>query len=83
MNVIPVKAMQDESCHWYVIPNEMSVKFSELTDKMIKEDYESQETIDEFDNLFGAFRTGGDLNNIQLYMSTDTKPHPSGDDGKK
>lgn len=63
-----VIAIQDDSCHWYVIPAEMQSKFRELEEQMGSDNqnvYDRAST--EFDELFGHCRTGGDLNNIQLY----------------
>lgn len=57
-----VSVVQDESYHWYIIPKEKETKFyqmiSETTDD---DDYE------EFEKEFEEYRTGGDLNTIQLY----------------
>ena len=56
-----VKAVKDDSCHWYVIPFEKSKQFFK--------DCESNEMADsgEFDDKWGKYRTGGDLNLIQLW----------------
>jgi len=56
-----VKAVQDDSSHWYIIPNDI------LKDFYI--DLEDEQIVDsgEFDNKYGKYRTGGDLNLIQLY----------------
>jgi len=56
-----VLAVQDESCHWYVIP-------LELRDDFYKDEF-NEDMIDsgEFDNKWGQYRTGGDLNLIQLW----------------
>jgi len=56
-----VQAVQDESSHWYVIPNELIDEFSD--------DQEDIKMIDsgKFDEKWGKYRTGGDLNLIQLY----------------
>jgi len=56
-----VKAIQDESGHWYVIPNDLLNQFlnDELDESMIDSG--------EFDDKWGKYRTGGDLNLIQLY----------------
>lgn len=56
-----VKATKDESGHWYVIPNDLYDEFDE--------DGQNEDFVDsgEFDNKYGNYRTGGDLNNIQLY----------------
>lgn len=61
---IKVKAVQDESCHWYIIPIELSETFKILHEKACNEDYEAE---DKFCEIFNKYRTGGDLNNIQLY----------------
>lgn len=56
-----VAAGQDDSGHWYVIP-------AELKDQFYK-DVEDEEMADsgEFDEKYGEYMTGGDLNNVQLY----------------
>jgi hypothetical protein len=64
MKLQKVEAVQDESSHWYVIPADMSNEFSVLHNKATDEDYDAQE---EFIEKFDQYRTGGDLNNIQLY----------------
>ncbi len=62
MELKKVKATQDDSCHWYVIPNELFREFNE--------DCDNEEMADsgEFDEKYGKYQTGGDLNNIQLYV---------------
>lgn len=54
-----VVVVQDDSSHWYVIPKELEDKFNYLLND---EDFE-----EDFDIIFAHYRTGGDLNNIQLY----------------
>lgn len=56
-----VKAIQDESGHWYVIPNDLVNDFykDELDESMIDSG--------EFDDKWGNYMTGGDLNLTQLY----------------
>ncbi len=61
MALIPVKAVKDDSGHWYIIPKEKSKEFSSDLEKFEK-DYEF-----DFDGKWGLYRTGGDLNLIQLY----------------
>lgn len=61
-----VKAVKDEGSHWYVIPIELSAKFRELTEFENDEDT-NFEYEKEFNEIFSKYRTGGDLNNIQLY----------------
>ena len=56
-----VIATQDESGHWYVIPNYLEKEFDEDS-----ENYEFCES-GEFDNKYGEYRTGGCLNLVQLY----------------
>jgi len=56
-----VKAVKDDSGHWYVIPNDLYEEF-------IK-DEQNEDMIDsgKFDEKYGKYMTGGDLNLIQLY----------------
>jgi len=56
-----VKAVQDESGHWYVLPNDLLNSFYK--------DGEDEDFIDSggFDDKYGEYRTGGDLNLIQLF----------------
>lgn len=56
-----VKAIQDESGDWYVIP-ENALPFFRID--------EADETMidnGQFDAKFGKYRTGGDLNLVQLW----------------
>ena len=64
-----VQVREDSEGDWFIIPNELNDKFSELNDKMCFEDYQNQDTIEQFESFFNRFRTGGDLNNIQLYVN--------------
>jgi hypothetical protein len=61
-NLDPVQAVQDDSCHWYIIPNEMRKHFYN--------DLENQKLVDsgEFGEKYDDYRTNGDVNNIQLYI---------------
>lgn len=60
--VLKVKAIQDESGHWYIIPNEVVAEFrkDELNEGMCDSG--------KFYNKWGIFMTGGDLNLVQLYV---------------
>jgi len=60
-NLKKVKAVKDDDGHWYVIPNDMLSEFYK--------ELENTEFVDsgEFDNKYGNYRTGGDLNNVQLF----------------
>jgi hypothetical protein len=60
-----VKATQDDSGHWYVIPEELYDQFEKDNQN------ESMADSGEFDDLYGQYRTGGDLNNVQLYAYLD------------
>ncbi len=56
----PVKAVKDESGHWYLIPNEIYSDFiRDLNDESME---------DEFGSIYGEYMTGGDLNLKQLYI---------------
>lgn len=59
--MVKVKAVKDESGHWYVIPNELIDDF--------ERDEEDEDMVDtvEFNNKWMKYRTRGDLNLIQLY----------------
>lgn len=54
-----VVAVQDDSSHWYVIPKELEDKFYYLS--------QDEDLEDDFDIIFNQYRTGGNLNNVQLY----------------
>ena len=56
-----VKAIKDESGHWYVVPNDIVNDF--------RKDEQDEDFVDsgEFDDKYGKYRTGGDLNLVQLY----------------
>ena len=57
-----VKAVKDDSSHWFIIPNELYENFLK--------DLDNEDMVDngEFDNKYSKYRTGGDLNLIQLYV---------------
>jgi len=56
-----VKAVTDDSGHWYVLPNDLVKEFDK--------DSNDGDFIDsgEFANKYGKYMTGGDLNCVQLY----------------
>ncbi len=54
-----VSAVQDDSSHWYVIPSEMVSEFYKMG--------EFEDNYEQFERKFGHYRTGGDLNSVQLY----------------
>lgn len=59
--VVAVQADGD----WYIIPAAMREEFNALSEKAsVHDNYDAQ---DEFNDKFGAYATGGDLNIIQLY----------------
>lgn len=60
-----VKAVQDDSCHWYIIPAELEEDFNKDLD-------ENDEDL-AFDEKYGEYRTGGDLNLVQLYIKITRK----------
>ena len=57
-----VKALTDDSGHWYIIPNELAGEFWK--------DSENEEMGDTgvFDRKYGKYATGGDLNITQLFI---------------
>ena len=56
-----VSVVQDESFHWYVIPEKLLPFF-----RIDEEDYSMIDS-GQFDDKWGKYRTGGDLNLVQLY----------------
>ena len=61
----PVYVSQDETGDWYVIPMSLKDSFLAYDEQALENDYDLQ---DEFEEKFGKYRTGGDLNNVQLYI---------------
>lgn len=59
---------QDETGDWYVIPMSLKDSFLAYDEQALENDYDLQ---DEFEDKFGKYRTGGDLNNVQLYIKKD------------
>lgn len=59
---VKVKPTKDESGHWYILPNELSSEFDK--------DLDDVDFVDsgKFDQKYGEYRTGGDLNLVQLYI---------------
>lgn len=51
-----VYVMQDDSSHWYVIPIELISDFDKGSED------------EGFDAKYGKYRTGGDINNVKLYI---------------
>lgn len=75
-----VKALQDEEGHWHVIPDYMYLEWLEIEKGLAAAEEYSEEWnafIDQMEALFGAYRTGGDLNNTQLYVETNSEDHSS------
>ena len=60
MGLERVVALQDESGDWYVIPVDLRESFFLDNENM-------DDTGDKFENKYGEYKTGGDLNLIPLY----------------
>lgn len=56
-----VYVVQDNDCHWYVIPYDLKDEFFSELEKGEADEYES------FCEKFDQYMTGGDINNVQLY----------------
>lgn len=56
-----VYAVQDNDCHWYVIPFELKDQFFQDEENGEADEWES------FNEKYSQYMTGGDLNNVQLY----------------
>lgn len=67
MSIQKVKAVTDYDGHWYLIPNDLVEEFFKDLDKFEGEDFEDYIDSGEFDNKYFHYRTGGDLNLVQLY----------------
>lgn len=73
---IQVKILQDESSHWYIVPSDLEDEFF-LLSRMAEEGpsldcmYTYQDFIQQFEDKFAKYRTGGDVNNYQLFISQD------------
>lgn len=64
-----VRALQDDSGHWYLIPNGWENTFNSMLENCYDGDFDDyDDSFEEFDKLFGQYRTGGDLNLVQLYI---------------
>lgn len=69
-----VVVVQDDGSNWYVIPSELKEEFRKLDEGIFNAyhnvDIPERALIDlesKFTEKFSKYRTGGDLNNIQLY----------------
>ena len=59
----PVKCVQDNDGHWYVIPNYKLEAFNrDLENEIMAE-------LGHFDEAYGIYRTGGDLNLLLLFTT--------------
>jgi len=56
-----VKAVKDDSGHWYIIPSELHEEFYDDFCYGLLGEFKN------FNSKWGKYRTGGDLNDIQLY----------------
>ena len=56
-----VKAVKDDDGHWYIIPNDLVKDFYEELEKGESDEW------GKFNGIFSGYRTGGDLNLVQLY----------------
>lgn len=56
-----VKVLKDDDGHWYVIPDWEMATFYEMMEAGEADEWNS------FNERFGEYRTGGDLNLVQLY----------------
>lgn len=63
---IRVVAKTDDASHWYLIPAEFEPLFDELMNKYLSD--EDEGVAEQFENMFGEYRTGGDLNLVKLYI---------------
>lgn len=71
MALVKVHAVQDDSGHWYVIPDDKKDEYTRRMNEMYEDGFQNYDLIQAFDNDFGKYQTGGDLNNTQLYAELD------------
>lgn len=66
MSFIKVKVTRDNDGHWFIIPNEIVNQFNR--------DLEDEDFVDsgKFDEIYGKYRTGGDINLKQLWMKIES-----------
>jgi hypothetical protein len=62
----PVKVLTDGDGHWYVVPAEKASQFNSIL-----RNCEEQDDYEIFEVTFGKYRTGGDINLVQLYAEVD------------
>ena len=55
-----IKLVQDDSCHWYAIPN---ILLDEFNSDLNNENFEA------FDDKYNFYRLAGDANTLQLYTT--------------
>lgn len=67
-----VSLVSDDDGHEFVIPATLHSKFYELLNKMIADDYNDQEIVEKFDELFDEYR----FQHTQLELFTNWQPHP-------
>lgn len=65
-----VYCVQDGASHWYVIPYDMKEDFLSLLWDLESEVYD-YDLFQEFNDKYGKYHTGGDLNLIPLYIDED------------
>ena len=69
-NLEPAIAVQDEDDHWYVIPKHLKAKWDSINYKLehtVSYSYEWHALNGDFLETFSKYKTGGCLNNTQLY----------------
>lgn len=74
LQFVKVKVLQDESSHWYIIPENLWGEWEMLikaNGKTVSYSDEWYSLFDDFEVKFGKYRIGGCINNYQLYISED------------
>jgi hypothetical protein len=65
-NLQKVHPVQDDNGHWFILPNEFEEEFE---NDLLDEDFVDS---GEFDDKYRKYKTGGALNNVQLYAKFDS-----------
>jgi len=69
-----IKKLQDFESDWYWIPKSKVSEFEEMNAKLCEiEDYmDDPDLFDQFEELFGHYKTGGDKNNMPRHFQKNT-----------
>lgn len=79
---VPISVKQDESSHWYIVPESELAEFSAAMESIYEAEAYSDDwecLVSVFEYKFDKYRTGGDLNNYQLFISEEELKNLTGE----